>query len=96
LNSPKPDTCPTCGADVPKNAAACPQCGADEDTGWSEEAYASSLGLTDDEFNYDEFVSREFEEKKSPVPRGIHWGWWIVAIGVLVVFAAGYFFKSSK
>ena len=33
---------------------------------------------------------------KSPVPRGIHWFWWVVAVGVVIAFAAAYFFKSSK
>ena len=65
LNSLRtPETCPTCGADVPKGAKACPECGADEHTGWSEEAYASSLGLPDDSFDYDDFVKREFDADK--------------------------------
>jgi hypothetical protein len=96
LNSRTPETCPTCGADVPRGAKACPECGADENTGWSEGAYASSLDLPDEEFDYDEFVKREFDDKPSPVPHGLHWGWWIVAIAILIVFAAGYFFRSSK
>ncbi|HUD83672.1 MAG TPA: zinc ribbon domain-containing protein [Candidatus Saccharimonadales bacterium] len=91
-----PETCPTCGADVPKGAKACPECGADERTGWSEEAYASGLGLPDDSFDYDDFVKREFNPGQSPMPRGIHWFWWVVAIAIVIVFAAGYFFKSSK
>jgi uncharacterized membrane protein YvbJ len=95
LNSRTPETCPTCGADVPSGAKACPECGADEKTGWSEDAYASSLNLPDEEFSYDDFVKREFDHKPSPIPRGIHWVWWIVAIAVVVIFA-GYFFRSSK
>ncbi len=91
-----PETCPTCGADVPKGAKACPECGADENTGWSEEAYASDLGLPDDSFDYDGFVKREFEPNQSPIPRGMRWYWWVAAIGVVIIFAAGYFFKSSK
>jgi hypothetical protein len=31
-------------------------------------------------------VQREFAGKKSPVPRGIHWFWWLVAVGLLVAF----------
>jgi hypothetical protein len=30
--------CPSCGADVPSNAAACPECGSDDETGWSRDA----------------------------------------------------------
>jgi uncharacterized membrane protein YvbJ len=83
-----PENCPNCGADVPSGAKACPQCGADENTGWSEDAYASSLNLPDDSFVYDEFVEREFNKKK-PLPYGARWFWWMVAIGVLVFFIIG-------
>ena len=80
-----PETCPNCGAEVPPKARACPECGADEKTGWSEEAYASGLNLPDENFDYNDFVKREFDGK-SPVPRGIHWFWWIVAILVALAF----------
>jgi hypothetical protein len=81
-----PDTCPNCGADVPAGAKACPACGADEHTGWSEEAYASSLDLPDDSFDYDQFVQNEFHPQKKPIPHGIHWFWWLVAIVVAAAF----------
>jgi uncharacterized membrane protein YvbJ len=81
-----PETCPNCGADVPRGAKACPECGADENTGWSDEAYASKLNLPDESFDYDEFVRRELEPGKKPIPRGIHWFWWIVAIIVVAAF----------
>ena len=51
-----PETCPNCGADVPRNAKACPECGSDEKTGWSEDAGRDGLDLPDDEFDYEEFV----------------------------------------
>jgi uncharacterized membrane protein YvbJ len=81
-----PETCPNCGADVPPGAKACPECGADEHTGWSEEAYASSLNLPDESFDYDKFIQREFDPKQKPIPHGIHWFWWLVAIVVAAVF----------
>ena len=55
-----PESCPNCGADVPRNARVCPGCGADEKTGWSDSAYASGLGLPDEEFDHAEFVKAEF------------------------------------
>ncbi len=84
-----PEICPCCGAEVPRNAKACPECGADENTGWSEEAGASGLDLPDMDFDYEEFVKREFGGGKNPMPRGIHWFWWVVAILLLslLVFA---------
>ena len=75
-----PEICPNCGAEVPRNARACPECGSDENTGWSEEARTDGLDLPDENFNYDKFVKEEFGEKKSPVPRGIHWFWWLIAV----------------
>lgn len=83
-----PETCPNCGADVPPTAKACPECGADETTGWSEEAYASALNLPGEHFEYDEFVEREFGQKKVR-PHGVKWFWWVVAIVIAAVFIIG-------
>jgi hypothetical protein len=81
-----PEVCANCGADIPRNAKACPECGADEETGWSH-ATAEGLDLPDEEFNYEEFVKHEFGgEKKSPVPHGIRWFWWVVAVLLLASF----------
>jgi len=67
-----PDVCPNCGAEVPPEAKTCPECGSDEQTGWSETAYASRLGLPDENFDHD---------GPEPVkPRGIGWFWWVVAV----------------
>lgn len=80
-----PEICPQCGAEVPRKALACPECGSDYETGWSEEATAQRLDLPDDNFDYDEFVKKEFgEEKKEIRPRGIPMIWWIVAIALLL------------
>jgi uncharacterized membrane protein YvbJ len=86
-----PSVCPNCGADVPPDARACPECGSDEKTGWSEDArqdakYAE-LDLPDEEFNYDEFVEREFGGNK-PKPRGISWFWWLIAAVLVIIFVA--------
>ena len=74
-----PETCPNCGAEVPPKARACPECGADEQTGWSEAARTDGLDLPDQNFDYDDFVKREFGDE-SPVPRGVHWFWWVIAV----------------
>ena len=79
-----PESCPNCGADVPRNAKACPECGADESSGWSEDASADRLGLPDENFNYDDYVKREFGPK-SVKPRGLAWVWWITGVGLLVL-----------
>jgi hypothetical protein len=80
-----PEVCPCCGAEVPPDAKACPECGADEETGWSEESRAAGLDLPDENFDYEDFVKRELGGgKKNPMPHGIHWFWWVVAILSLV------------
>ena len=82
-----PEICPNCGAEVSPRAKACPECGADEETGWSEAAGTDGLDLPDDNFDYDDFVKREFGSP-NPVPRGIHWFWWVVALVVAAAFIA--------
>ena len=84
------DTCPHCGADLPRNARACPECGSDEKTGWSEAAAASGLDLPDEEFSYDEFIEREFGSEKKPP--GLRWIWWATAL-LLLVIALVFFFR---
>jgi uncharacterized membrane protein YvbJ len=81
-----PEVCPNCGAEVPPNARACPECGSCEETGWSQRAETDHLGLPEpeEEFNYDDFVKREFGDDK-PVPRGIKWYWWLVAVALVVL-----------
>ncbi len=73
---------------MPPRAKACPECGSDERTGWSEEARADGLGLPDEEFNYGEFIKEEFRSGKAVKPPGIHWFWWLVAIGTAGAFVA--------
>jgi hypothetical protein len=81
-----PEVCPICGAEVPRNARACPECGADEKTGWSEESETQGLDLPDENFDYGEFIKREFEKKNRLIPHGIHWFWWLVAVILLAAF----------
>ncbi len=87
-----PETCPNCGTDVPPNARACPGCGSDESTGWSEHAHTQSLDLPGEEFDYDEFVGREFGGKERR-PGGLHWIWWVTALVLLGAFVAFWFFR---
>jgi type II secretory pathway component PulL len=80
-----PENCPNCGADVPPKAKCCPECGADEQSGWSDTAYADKLGIPDDAFDYNEFVQQEFAPARTK-PRGIHWVWWITALILVLLF----------
>ena len=80
--APTPEICPHCGTEVPPRASVCPQCGSDDKTGWSDEARASGLDLPDENFDYDDYVKREFDGEVKP--RGLHWFWWLVALLLLV------------
>ena len=87
-------TCPVCGEEVHPNARACPSCGADDRSGWRDDAGAtddaSALGLGDDEdFDYDEFVAREFGAERPASPRQ-GWVWWAVAVLLLGALAAAW------
>ena len=82
-----PEICPVCGEDVPRGAKACPECGADERSGWREDADTTGgLDLPDEEFNYDEFVKKEFGNEAKP--EGISWAWWAAAVAALLAFIA--------
>ncbi len=83
-----PEICPNCGATVRRGAKACAECGSCEETGWSEEAAASSLDLPVEEFDYDDFTKREFGGR-TPKPRGIAWFWWLVAVVILLAALFG-------
>ena len=78
-----PDVCPHCGAEIPPGAKACPECGSDEKTGWSERARYDNLDLPEENFDYQDYLKREFGRERI-VPRGVHWFWWIVTILVVV------------
>ena len=80
-----PEICPNCGARVPPNAKACPECGSDEETGWSDEAETGGLDLPEENFDYGDFVRKEFGGN-SPVPRGIKWYWWVIAVLLVAAF----------
>jgi len=84
--------CPNCGAEVPAGAKFCRQCGASDDSGWSDDdaswddEVASGYGPEED-FDYDEFVARDFPDQARPgskqrVKR------WAMAVLVTIVVAA--------
>ena len=53
-------SCPVCGADVKHGALSCPECGACDETGWKNDE-VSNLNLPDEDFDYDEYIAREFD-----------------------------------
>lgn len=81
-----PEVCPVCGEDVPPNALACPECGADHNSGWKEDTLDVSSVPSEDDFDYDEFVQKEFGTEVKP--RELKTVWWITAIVLLILSIA--------
>lgn len=86
-----PGDCPVCGDFVPRGQAACPSCGSCEKSGWSHDADYDGLDLPDDpsEFDYDEFVEREFGRKSGSGKLTMNLWWW-VAVALAAALAMGF------
>lgn len=98
--------CPTCENDVRVGSKGCPHCIRDarkkrlvkkvgaQRRSWEEDESVSGLGLPDEDFDYDNFVKREFGSKACDRV-GIHPVWWWTAVGLVVamvmMIAWGYF-----
>ena len=74
--------CPVCGESVRAGSKSCPECGACEKSGWSRDAAYDGSGLPDDEFDYGQFVAKEFGQ--SAPKRGARRWWAIVALILLI------------
>jgi hypothetical protein len=88
-----PELCPVCNEEVPAGASACPECGADHNSGWKENADAyDGVNLPDDDFNYEEFVKREFGSAvKLP---GLKMVWWVAGIVLIVALILMYLYAA--
>jgi len=79
--------CGICGAAVSPNAKGCRSCGArKDDTGeWFHAEDRDGLDLVEDDFDYEDFIEREFGE--GPVRRSRKdLFWWLVALVTLIAF----------
>lgn len=87
-----PGQCPVCGEWVPKGMAACDDCGACEKSGWKNPDAAQTYGgldLPDDEFDYNEFVEREFGSPAGAVSGNKHNVWFWVGIVLVAIMLIG-------
>ena len=89
--------CPECGAEVPVGSKGCQACGprkiakrmrrkkmARKPKPWEQDSTYDGLGLPDDDFDYEDYVEREFGGK--PHKRiGIAWYWWLTAVALIGV-----------
>lgn len=81
-----------CGEWVPRGAAACDDCGACAKSGWKDDAEVyDGLDLPDEDFDYDDFIEREFgggSRRKAGPTREQLWRW--VGLAVFIVMVLGY------
>jgi hypothetical protein len=91
-------TCPFCDSQVIVGKA-CPGCAKKNNPkkpgkrSWEQPKAQDGLDLPDDDFDYDDFVAREFGK----VPHrqtGIQWYWWALALALLVAMTAGLFING--
>ena len=88
-----PELCPVCNEEVSPGALACPECGADHNSGWRENADAyDALNLPDDDFNYDDFVKREFGSRVKPA--GLKMVSWIAGIVLIAAVILMYLYAA--
>ena len=84
--------CPHCGAPVPCGALACRACGSDAQTGWKENADVWEADIptgyaTDDEFDYDDYIRREFSSQGERSPRKELKNWPVLIAVALICLA---------
>jgi hypothetical protein len=93
-----PGQCPACGEWVPRAAAACDDCGACAKSGWKANADTyDGLDLPDEDFDYDDFIQREFGGSSPGTRLGLskETFWRIVAAVVLAVMILGYLLSAK-
>lgn len=87
--------CPFCDAEV-RVGKPCPGCAKKGGKSqpakkpWEQDASADGLNLPDDDFDYNDFLAREFG--KAPHRKaGLKWYWWVLAIVILTGMLYGVF-----
>jgi hypothetical protein len=87
-------TCPFCDHEV-RVGKSCKGCAKVKKTApakakrsWEQDKMYDGVDLPDDDFDYDEFVAKEFGH----IPHkkvGIKWYWWLLGFVILLLFALG-------
>ena len=98
MTEPLVYACPFCGCEV-RVGSSCPGCekkkrrrrksraAAEPRHSWEQDESCDGLDLPDDNFDYDDFVAREFG--KAPHKSiGVKWYWWLLGVVLLVAMLA--------
>lgn len=87
--------CPYCDTEV-RVGEPCPGCSKKarklraKKHSWEQDKSMDGLGLPDDDFNYDDFIAREFG-KAPHQALGVKWYWWLLGVVVLAGMIASAF-----
>ena len=82
--------CPGCGAEVKVGSPGCSRCNNLDPWEIEENEVYDGLDLPDDDFDYDEFVEKEWG--KAIQVNGIKLFWWITAVILLIAFLFAWVF----
>ncbi len=90
--------CPTCGGEV-RVGRACPGCDRGKRSrkrkkrertpasrrSWEQDEAHDGLDLPGEEFDYEDFIAREFGPKTVSGVTGVKWYWWVTAVLLTVI-----------
>lgn len=83
--------CPFCGGEV-RVGKPCPGCAKKVKKParkpWEQSKSKDGLDLPDGDFDYDDFIAREFGKAPHRV-LGLKWYWWALAVALLVAMICG-------
>jgi hypothetical protein len=83
--------CPFCGCEV-RVGKPCPGCAKKvKKSGkkpWEQDESKDGLDLPDGDFNYEDFIAREFGKASHRV-LGLKWYWWVLAVALLLAMIWG-------
>ena len=91
--------CPSCGQEV-QVGADCPGCPKRKPAkpkkrkrapkrSWEQDSYYDGMDLPDQDFDYDDFVAKEFGVPHQRLQ--VKWYWWVLGIFILILFSIGAF-----
>lgn len=87
-----PEYCPNCGGPLKPRATSCKACGSCEKTGWNARAEYDRIGVDydDDDFDYQDFIAREFSDAPQNNIHGRSLLFTIVALILTILLIASF------